>query len=133
MIATTSYVVIDQHWEYYEKWGAGAPRDSLAGIWEVESTDPRWRLVGISRFGWAVIDADDGRRRFQATREGDVVTLVEAGAETEDTIKLTVEELENGKLVLSGDVSATLTPVRGRYTLLLDRGFRWVNEFPFNR
>ncbi len=131
LVALAGYQTFDGAWEGFRTYGAGAPDDPRAGIWEVESSDPSWHRVAISRWGWVVYDRDDVRRVYAAERDGDGVTLTDG--ESGATLALTVVEPEAGQLIVSGAIEARLVRVRGERTHLLDRGFHWVNEYPHNR
>jgi hypothetical protein len=130
LIVLCSYYVLDKAWESYREWGAGAPAARHAGIWKVESGEGDWAYVGMSRFGWTVKDTADERWGYQAEWRDDTVTLT--GYQSGAVLVVHVAEIEDG-LALTGAVNATLVPDGGRHTQLLDRGFRWVNEYPHNR
>jgi hypothetical protein len=119
----------------YYRWGEGAPKNPMAGIYEAEA-HPTWRRVAIGERRLALVDGEqrttqlaltafDGDRRTLIVRRGGQVALLTLRAEAD-------------RQVLSGDffgepIRIVLRPADASATLLLRRGFRWINEEPFNR
>ena len=58
--------------------------------------------------------------------------------EQEDPHKFVLSELEDGTFEINGEISTNKYQITAKRKLkmdylLINRGFRWVNEFPFNR
>jgi hypothetical protein len=135
-----------------EQRSKGEPRDPLLGVYEVESflrdgeelpallgDARRWRRVGI--YEWALVlqpmtDALEFRRveHDPATR-----TLTITPPQTEELgTPLVYSTNDDGTLELHGmdgehRIDARLRRVDPNDFLLMNRGFHWVNEVPFNR
>jgi hypothetical protein len=135
------------------RYGGGAPRPALYGIWTVDemtrdgvtlppllSDGERWRRVVIQtatsmtfqRMNEALVTYGaviDGTRGSATLSRPDDKTW-SAG--------LTFERPEPNRLVLDGDMDGhrlhmRLTLVERNSFLLVNRGFHWVQESPFNR
>ena len=135
-------------------YGDLAPRPPLYGIWEVETftldgrelpplvTDgTRWRRLAFGRMSTAVsVQGMSGARRYYAMK-------LDPGAHTLALTKyedpawktsVSYEEAEPGHLALEGTLGgkpfrAKLRRVDESQFLLVNRGFHWINEYPFNR
>jgi hypothetical protein len=139
--------------EAQEKWGDGAPRSELAGIYKVESfalngqevppllTDAtRWKRVTFNERGLAVLQMmDDALKYYRVTPrpEEQALTLSFLGG-AEVPLQLGYSRLDDGALVLEGafgdrTLRVLLSRVDESKLPLLDRGFNWVNEMPYNR
>jgi hypothetical protein len=150
------YVTLSMAYGAKQGWfefGGGAPKPPLYGIWSVEqmqigdevrppfvTDDRRWRRVIFDRPGRAV---------FQKMDESLVVFAAKIDQEGK-TIELTKTDDKNWKATLSfarpapdrltlsgamdGDQSVMdLRLVDREQFLVLNRGFHWVQERPFNR
>lgn len=112
----------------------------------------RWRRVVISRWGmFGIVGMDDQPRyyRMELDEKDRTITLSTgrqppaAGAAPDappapPPITLRYDEPQPGTLILSGayqghDIVARAKRVDEASFLLVNRGFRWVNEYPFNR
>ena len=110
----------------------------------------RWHIVSMQRFAWTP-DGSPGTsdmftiRMMNKTRAGGFANL----SDDETTISLKsktpavpkdfhVVVVDESTLMLSGDiegrpVSAKLKRMHREDFLLVNRGFHWINEFPYNR
>lgn len=114
-------------------------RSPLRGIYDVEefeSNGPaRWRRVIFDRArGFTFYLENDNRQRRQITLDEKERALKIAG----EGGVLRYEQPEPGILVLSGEfggskIRARLRRDDKRAFLLLNRGFHWISEYPFNR
>jgi hypothetical protein len=139
--------------EGWTAYGGGAPKSLLYGIWEVEQMsvdeqsrppllldDQRWRRLIFDRGNRAVFQGmNDSLATFNAK--------IDPGKKTIDLTKnddpnwkatLAYDRPANGRLMLSGDmdghrVGMELRALDRETFLLVNRGFHWVQERPFNR
>ncbi|HEY9502313.1 MAG TPA: hypothetical protein VIR01_11850 [Pyrinomonadaceae bacterium] len=126
-----------------------SPRSPLYGVWEVEefnvgqptqaASDQRWRRVVFdSPNRIAVQTTTDRYERIgsQLDQEKRTLTLRKRDDPNWKTI-LTYERVSPEILTLAGTFNGSDMTARLRRTdrkfLLTDRGFHWINEFPFNR
>jgi hypothetical protein len=125
-------------------------RSPLYGVWEVEeftlgqptstATAPRWRrIVFDSTYRIAVQTAPDLQERFglQLDQEKRTLTLRKREDPGWNSV-LTYEQVSPEIVTLAGtlngsEMTARLRRTEERKFLLTDRGFHWINEFPFNR
>ena len=128
-----------------------AARPSLHGIYRVESftrsgvvgrnvrDEDRWVRVGITRNVVGTIQCADGsagRFDLEVDKEKEALRITYRGQTNTATLKYA--EVEPGMLRLEGDFEGapTLALLRKQPdvdSVLLSRGFHWVNEVPFNR
>jgi hypothetical protein len=130
-----------------------SPRSPLYGIWNVEQfeiddearpaivTDAaRWRRVVFDNPNVIAIQLmSDSRQRYALKLDADAQTL--ALTKRDDPAwktTLTYQRPEPGLLKLEGSfdgrsVRARLQKADERKFLLVNRGFHWINEYPFNR
>mgnify|MGYP006988471133 CR=1 FL=1 len=100
----------------------------------------RWRRLAFNNWGGlAIRRMDDSRLRYMATvnESARSVTLKTMNTDAPD-LSLTYEVSSDGRLVLRGPtdrgtIEVTLSRQPDNSFLLLNRGFHWINEFPFNR
>jgi hypothetical protein len=134
--------------------GGGAAKSPLYGIWDVTDmrmdgeplppivTDPtRWHRVIFDGLPWgtAIQRMDDSFVRGQATIDASArtVTFTGQGRQGPRLVRLIYFRPTERQLVLDGqidgsDVSIQLSLVDLDQFALLNRGFRWVQEYPFN-
>jgi hypothetical protein len=136
----------------YRAGGDGAPRTYLYGIYEVSSfvrngdtlpplaTDSvRWRRMVFSQYSAAPFAMNDSvvRYDYETDTTAHTVTLV---SRVDSTLRylLAFERPDSGHLVLSGawlgdSIHVHLVRRDEKDFLLLNRGFHWINEEPYNR
>ncbi|NTX50356.1 hypothetical protein [Myxococcus sp. CA039A] len=139
--------------EGHMKWGDGAPLPPLYGLYEVESftkngqvlppllgDTSRWRSLAIGRFRMTLRKMDDSTQRYQVSGSPETRMLVLAEGRGEDAKKttFTLEQPDPEHLVIQGTFEGAALHVRVRKVdtsqlQLLNRGFNWVQEVPFNR
>jgi hypothetical protein len=140
----------------YQSWyrfGPGAPRPEVAGVYEVESfavdgearpplwTDTtRWRRVLVSHRGFLVVQSmGDRNERFSYKYDADAGTLTLTGFGTKETFTLASRKPDAGGMIVEGpfrdgrNIRVELKKQPDRSFPLQSRGFHWVQELPFNR
>jgi hypothetical protein len=141
-----------QAWQGAHEWGEYATRSPLHGLYEVvefsldgEARPPltsdrgRWRRLVIERPQFvSVVLMDDTVSRFGWSADLEKRTLTLKGEEGKPPQAVLHYEQAGNELVLEGELRGS--PIRTRLRkkdpgtfLLLNRGFHWVNEYPFNR
>jgi hypothetical protein len=123
-------------------------RSPLYGVWEVEefntgqstaSAQPWRRIVFDSPYRIAVQTATNPNERFGIQLDQDKRTMTLRKREDPNwNSVLTYEQVSPEVMTLSGaldgsEMTARLRRTDGRKFLLTNRGFHWINEFPFNR
>jgi len=142
----------------YTTWvtyGDAAPRPPLCGVYEVESfsrkgdigpvmaDDPaRWQQAVMTRYGTLMCEKSDrswARYRASVNDRDKTITLTAIAVRpTSETFVLAYTEPASGMLALDGSLHGEQITVQLRRRdessfLLLNRGFHWINEYPFNR
>ena len=125
-------------------------RSPLYGVWEVEefslgqptptTSAQRWRrIVFDSPYRVVVQTATELNERYglQLDQEKRTLTLRKREDPSWNTV-LTYEQVSPEVITLAGafngsEMTARLRRSEERKFLLTDRGFHWINEFPFNR
>jgi hypothetical protein len=153
-IAAVVYWQVGEVRDAARQWGDDAPPPpscaQWCGLWEVEVWGPAWaptpptlderkrpRLVAIGRFGlWQLRLMDDTTQVYAAAvgDDGASVELRRRG----NASAMRYRVLDAGERI---EVTGALDLVPVRIVLrrrhdrweLLDRGFHWVNEFPYNK
>lgn len=146
-----AFVTVQQARESYVKWGDGSPPGPLDGVYAVdelvaggrvvpptfEETE-RLRRVGFSKSVMSTLTAGDAFDRFNVEVDDTrtKLTVRERGG-PKVTYALTLTPSGDGRLVLAGtlrgqELRATLRKLEGQFPLQ-SRGFRWVQEQPYNR
>jgi hypothetical protein len=141
-------------YQSYEFRAALSQRPPLYGVWEVEkfsgggeprpapdTDEARWRRLIFDRPGvLAVQTMSEARQRFRLELDtgGKTLSLAKRGEDSDWKAVFTYEEPEPGHLTLAGDldgrpVRASLRRADQSRFLLTNRGFHWINEYPFNR
>ena len=128
----------------------GLGRSPLYGIWEVEefslgqpastASAPRWQRMIFDAPGRVIVEtATDPHQRFglQLDQEKRTLTLRKREDPGWNTV-LTYEQVSPEIVILAGALNGSAVTARLRRSeerkfLLTDRGFHWINEFPFNR
>jgi hypothetical protein len=140
-------------WDAWHKYGGGAPQSPLYGIWNIDqmSIDGQIRsplLTDYDRFRRAIFDFPE-RMAFQ--RMEDSFARYGASIKMNDgTLALTKDDDKKWKaqfnfrreapdqLMLDGEMGGHRVQMqlklmdRGKI-LLVNRGFHWIQEYPFNR
>ena len=130
----------------YLRWGDGAAKPAIAGIWEVEeftrdgkplpplTTDKtRWRWVLIDRAWLTIVAMDDSQREFntQYDNAGASITLT-AQKDKSDRLVVSFQRVDEGTLILTGALAGRPITVRLRRhdasKLRLNQGFRWTSD-----
>jgi hypothetical protein len=145
----------------YASRGATADQPAFFGSYEVETlfrggqevqpllTDgTRWRTVSLRRYPWSMGGAGPRDvltiRMMDNTMTGATLTVSPDGQTLTQSQTpslpgvLVIKPVDEGHIVLSGTVQgqpieAKLRRLRREDFLLVRRGFRWVNEYPYNR
>ena len=148
----TSYSETRQSWFTF---GGGAPRPALYGIWVIDKmtidgveraplvTDyDRWRRVVIqsatSMNFWRMDDTTFGRAA-QYDMEKKTITLKEGQGEAAKTVgTFAFERPSPDRLILDGELNGKKIRMETHLFprenfLLVNRGFSWIQEVPFNR
>lgn len=125
-------------------------RSPLYGVWEVEefnlgqatatTSAPRWRRMVFDSPGRVMVQtAADIHERLglELDQEKRTLTLRKRDDPSWNTV-LTYEQVSPEVVRLAGalngsEMTARLRRSNERKFLLTDRGFHWINEFPFNR
>lgn len=140
-------------WQATKTYGSRAPKAPFHGIWNVEEIEvdgqlrpplvldgERWRRVVFDRpQTLIVLSMNDARERFVMALDPARKTM--ALSKRDDPAwkaNLSYEQPGPGDLRLAGTVDGRRIRARLRRTdessfLLLNRGFHWINEYPFNR
>jgi hypothetical protein len=139
-------------WSQPAQYRAKMPRLEIAGFYEVETfsrdgevippvlTDgTRWRIMSFRGGGVRVENMDKTSQYFRAKKDSakDALTLETTGSKTNSFVlqyarptpeQLRMEgEMDGHALVLQ------LRRIDEKKFLLTNRGFHWINEYPFNR
>jgi hypothetical protein len=124
-------------------------RSPLYGVWEVEefslgqstatASAPRWRRIIFDSPRRIAVQTTDLLERYgsQLDQEKRTLTLRKRDDPNWNTV-LTYEQVSPEVITLAGalngsEMTARLHRTDERKFLLTDRGFHWINEFPFNR
>jgi len=133
----------------YKNFIVGGPKPALYGLWEVESfvrngqdlpplaTDTtRWKRVIVqSPAAMSFRMMDDSARSYSTTYDAakNNVTLTSAADKNKKDV-FAYSKPDPDHLVLTGDsLAVKLRKVDTSKFLLVNRGFHWINERPFNR
>lgn len=152
-IAYILYSSIDRGLEVQKTWGSKAPKPALYGLYEVDqfvangdtlaplSTDTlRWQRLVIQWEGRAQVQMMDNKFKYYSM-ETDTIGQTVSIHSYQDTINkhhFSYQFVKDSSLLLQGTwgTDTLLIDMRNRKKddfLLMNRGFNWVNEFPFNR
>jgi hypothetical protein len=140
---------------FYDEFGgrlSNASPNPKAGLWRPEEitrdgvvvpllvTDASlWRSVSVTPRGNTIIRTMDGSaKRYSGTDDPKTHTLALEDYEKGPTLSLIYAQPDPDHLVLDGKVDGHALHVKLRKQnvdnmLLVNRGFHWVNEAPFNR
>ena len=124
-------------------------RSPLYGVWEVEefslgqstatASAPRWRRMIFDSPRRVAVQTTDVLERYGSQLDQDkrTLTLRKRDDPGWNTV-LTYEQVSPDVITFAGALNGSEMTARLRRTderkfLLTDRGFHWINEFPFNR
>jgi hypothetical protein len=148
-VGTSLYGHIQQWYEF----GWGAPKPALYGVWVIDEmkidgitraplvTDyARWRRVVIQRTTdisfWRM---DDTSFSYPAKTDMDKTTITMSKPNDKAwTAQLTFDRTAPDHMIFDGAIDGHALHmdthlVRREDFLLVNRGFHWIQEFPFNR
>jgi hypothetical protein len=153
LVALFVWQALNRSYTGRHTYGDLSPRSPLYGIWNVEEfeidgevkppliTDKnRWRRVVFDNprtFSLQLMS--DSRSRFGLALDAEKKTLALTKRDDPNwKTMLTYERIDPEKLTLDGTfdgkkIRAKLQRVEPSQFLLVNRGFHWINEFPFNR
>ncbi len=140
-------------WDAWHTYGGGRPKSALYGIWNVDevSMDGQVRaplLTDYDRWRRAIFDfteamafqrMDDSFLRYGATINVKDKTLALTKASDKNwKANFTFQQVVPDQLILDGDMDShkihmQLSLVDRNKFLLVNRGFQWIQEYPFNR
>ncbi len=147
------YGEISSGWSSYKETYLNPKRPPLYGLWDVESftrngqelppltTDTtRWKKVAIQYPGYFAIRAmDDSPKGYRSQYDAakSTVTLSQ-GANPSSKSIFAYSRPDADHVVLAGVLGSDTLSIRLRKVdvskfLLINRGFHWINELPFNR
>jgi hypothetical protein len=150
-----AYLVVVALYGSAQRWtgpfGGGAPRPPFYGIWTIDrmtinsteraplvTDDERWRRVviqnGTSVTFWRM---DDTPLTYQGKIDLDTKTITLTPPSNVKSV-LTVQQPASDRLILDGDLDGKKLHMETTYVdrsrfLLVNRGFNWIQEVPFNR
>ncbi|MBV1858849.1 MAG: hypothetical protein KUG77_10585 [Nannocystaceae bacterium] len=97
------------------------------------SDDERWHRVVWARWDRVFVYSASGKRIFYAPKlEGNTLTLTRMRDDEKVVTEFTVSSDDDGLKLHSDDFQVEMEPYAPEF-LLRDRGFHWVQEFPYNR
>ncbi len=136
-----------------KKWGDKRPKPDMYGLYEVDTfvqngdtipsltTDStRWQYLALDRANMVMLksmtrqlsylqmETDSLENIFHWNRFGDTTNVYDMRFSRNDSILLSLEGIYQGDTL-----SMTFKHIDPEEFLLVNRGFHWVNEFPFNR
>jgi uncharacterized membrane protein YphA (DoxX/SURF4 family) len=140
-------------WTGWHTYGRGAPKPPLYGIWNVDQvsvdgeirppllTDhDRWRRAIFDRSDSVALQRmDDSFVYYHAAINlKDRSISLSKGGDKNWKAKWAFERVNPDQLILNGDMDAhkiqmRLSLVDWNQFLLVNRGFHWIQEYPFNR
>ena len=149
LLGTNTY----NNWSDWHSYRGGAPKPPLYGIWNVDQlsidgqlhpplvTDAgRWRRVTFESFPiMAFQNMDDSVTSYRTAINMDDSTIVLKRFRDENwKAGFKFQRIPGNKLTLDGEIDhhkihAQLQLVDGNSFLLVNRGFHWVQEVPFNK
>ena len=141
------------YWENNKKWGLAAPKPVLYGLYEVESferngtelppltTDStRWDKLAIDWKDRAMIQYMNGKRSWSNfipdSTAGTILYYTNADTMAKDTFIYRWTDSTHIHLegIHQGDTLYVRMKTKKKEDfLLMNRGFNWINEYPFNR
>ncbi|MDY8134716.1 hypothetical protein [Aquimarina sp. 2201CG5-10] len=145
------YTNINGSIEGQQKWGKDAPKSALYGIYEVTefiknndtipplTTDTkRWKRLVVDKY-YTGIQTMDEKLQYKKEKTDTLTNTLHLTSYRDSTdIQNFTYKLEDSLFIFEsiykGDTLKIKTSKREREEfLLINRGFHWINEFPFNR
>src|SRR5262249_2709786 len=142
------------NYEGAKQYGFLAPKPPMYGIWNVDefvvdgqarppllTDETRWRRVIFDRFpGSLAVQLVSGARqryRIQIDTEKKIITFTKR-EDPNSKSDFSYDEAEPGRMTLDGELDGqrihTIVRQAGEPDfLLMNRGFHWIQEFPYNR
>lgn len=154
VVGGIAYGFVSSRLEFIRKYGDSAPRPPFYGAYTVESFTQdghrleatsgdarRWKTVAVNRFGRLNIKHLDGTVKSFGLEEDapkKTLTLIEGQDDAAKKFVLAYTRPDANQLVLQGTlqeatIEVRLTRADESQFLLLNRGFNWIQEHPFNR
>lgn len=137
-------------WQRANQYGDLVPRPPLYGAYQVDefvvngdtlppltTDDKRWKYLLVDRWkGYAMVQHMSGRMaryHFSADTSAQTISMNFQNSEITNNLSYTI--LESGQLHLQGEVAQEKLDIKlkKKEFLLVNRGFHWVNERPYNR
>tara|TARA_R110002073_G_scaffold15953_3_gene62147 strand:+ start:15875 stop:17146 length:1272 start_codon:yes stop_codon:yes gene_type:complete len=143
------YSQISSGYQGQKLYGKKSPKPALYGIYEVDhfavnkdtltplTTDQfRWRKLIIDKRRSGIRTMQDSSVYYTVKVSNDTLKL-SSRSDTTNVFHMTYTEL-NDQLILKGthkqdSISINLTKIDHTKMLLVNRGYHWINERPFNR
>ncbi len=151
LVLGVTLFLLNQTQQRRETYGNLAPKPPLYGIWNVEeltmdgvvrpalvSDETRWRRVVFNSTSMLAIQLmDDSRERYQLQLNNNQITLSGWNNPKPKSV-ISYRKLAPHLLAIEGTfeghkIQGRLRRVDESKFLLVNRGFRWINEYPFNR
>lgn len=148
------YTTLHSNYQGAKEYGFLAPKPPLYGIWNVDefavdgevkppllTDESRWRRVIFERIpGLVAVQLVDGSRlryRVQVDTDKKTLTLTKREDPNKQS-EIAFVETQPGQMTLDGELDGHKLHVNVRQVdepnfLLVNRGFHWIQEFPFNR
>jgi uncharacterized membrane protein YphA (DoxX/SURF4 family) len=129
------------------KSGDAAPKIVMYGVYEVleyeqdgVKTPSPWRRIGVSNNGFSLVRLDGTALRLSLKDDpkAKTLTLAPRTGEPGESGVLTYRRPVDGEARLEGrygerTICLRLKPLDTSKSLLVSRGYHWINEYPFNR
>jgi uncharacterized membrane protein YphA (DoxX/SURF4 family) len=140
-------------WNDWHTYGGARPKSALYGIWNVDelSIDSQLRsplLIDYDRWRRAIFDfpdemafqrMDDSFAHYRASINAkDKTIALTKGSDKNWKASFTFQRAAEDQLILDGNMDSHKIHMQLRLVdrskfLLLNRGFHWIQEYPFNR
>ncbi|WP_345949053.1 DoxX family protein [Mucilaginibacter sp. PAMB04274] len=152
LIAYVTASTVENCIQGFKLYGDDAPKPPLSGLYNVETfvTDGdtlapvlteaiRWRRLNISAFGNAQIYLmNDSVETYKLLTDTTVKSLGFYEQDQNQRQVLYYTAVKPGLLLLKGklynnNIEVTMRKIESKDFLLMNRGFHWINEYPFNR
>jgi hypothetical protein len=124
-------------WQGWHTFGGGAPKPALYGIWNVDGDNSAWRRVVFERFPVMYLQhGDDPFVQYSIAVDAQKNTI--AIVKPASVLNSLSYKREGNELSIDGMLTGQPLHLRlhlfdRNSFLLVNRGFHWIQEFPFNR